>query len=373
MSTEPIHFFLPGPAYVLEEVRQALTRPIVSHRSSSFREVFGRIAEGLPEIFRTRGEVYVASGSATLLMESAILSTVETSVLNLISGAFSERWHEVCLSLGKAADRVSVPWGEAVGPDLLRQALRRRAIRGQDRGRRRYEAVTVVHNETSTGVVNPVEEIAAVVREESDALLLVDAVSSLGGAPFETDAWGVDIVLAGVQKAFALPPGLVLFTLSERAARRASKLSHRGFYTDLLRYRSKHRAGGTITTPVIPLFWALDLQVRRMLAEGIEERWGRHLDLQRRLVEWASERNLELASAAGARSRTVSCLRSPAEVAPQQLIAGLQEKGFTIASGYGKWKPSTFRIGHMGEVRRSDLERLLEAIDDVLDGLKHES
>lgn len=353
MSQEPIRFFLPGPAYVLEEVREALTGPIVSHRSGTFREVYDRIAEGLPRVFRTSGEVYAATGSSTLLMESAVISTVGESVLNLTSGAFSERWHEVCRTLGKKADQVGVPWGRAVDPDLVRQALRRRT----------YEAVTLVHNETSTGVVNPVEEVARIVREESDALLLVDAVSSLGGAPFETDAWGVDVVLAGVQKCFALPPGLVLFTLSDRAAERAEALPHRGFYTDLLRYRRKHRQGGTITTPVISLFWALDLQLQRMLAEGVEERWARHRRLQQQTLAWAEGHGCEAVAAPEARSWTVSCLRPPAGISAPRLITALAEKGFTVASGYGRWKGETFRIGHMGEVREDDLEALFAATE----------
>ncbi|MCB1055173.1 MAG: alanine--glyoxylate aminotransferase family protein, partial [Acidobacteria bacterium] len=251
MHREPIRYFLPGPAYVLEEVRQALTGPVMGHRSPAFREIYDRLSEGLPRVFRTAGDVYLATGSSTLVMESAVVSTVSRRVLHLTSGAFSERWHQISLSHGLEADRVAVPWGRAVDPELVRAALRRG----------RYEAVTVVHNETSTGVVNPVAEISRVVREESDALLLVDCVSSLGGAPFETDEWGVDVALAGVQKCLALPPGLTLLTLSERAARQAETVSGRGYYTDLLRYRDKHAGGGPITTPVVSIVYALDFQL----------------------------------------------------------------------------------------------------------------
>ena len=146
---EPIRFFLPGPCYVLEEVRAELTAPVVGHRSATFRELYARIAPHLPPLFGTRREVYIATGSSTLVMEAAVASAVESSVLNVTCGSFSERWHAISNSLGKEADRLAVPWGQAVDPDLLRRAL----------ARKRYEAVTLVHNETSTGVINPIAEL----------------------------------------------------------------------------------------------------------------------------------------------------------------------------------------------------------------------
>jgi aspartate aminotransferase-like enzyme len=329
---------------------------MVGHRSAPFKAFYRRLAERLPPVFRTSGEVMIATGSSTLVMESAVVSTVASDVLNLTCGAFSERWHAISRAAGKSADAVAVPWGQAVDPDLVRTALRRK----------RYEAVTLVHNETSTGVTSPLAEIARAVREESDALLLVDTVSSLGGAPVEAEAWGLDVVLAGTQKALALPPGLTLFTLSERAARRAGRVPRRGFYTDLLRYRDQHRAGGPITTPAIPLLYALDRQLDRILAEGMEARWERHAGLQRRTGRWAAGRGCAYASAPGARSLTVSCLQPPAGVAAPALVSGLAARGFTVGGGYGPWKSTTFRIGHMGEVRERDLEGLFAAADEVL-------
>lgn len=355
--TEPIKFFLPGPGYVPEDVRQAMTQPMLGHRSAGFKDLYLKVAERLPQVLRTKGDVLIATGSSTLIMESAVVSCVRQDVLNLTNGAFSERWHAISKSVGKWTDKISVPWGQAVDPDLVRSALRRK----------RYDAVTLVHNETSTGAMSPLAEIARAVREESDALILVDTVSSLGGAPVETDAWGLDVVLAGTQKAIAVPPGLTLFTLSERAAERAARVPHRGFYTDLLRYRDKHREGGPITTPAIPLFYALDVQLDRILAEGMETRWQRHERLYRRTAAWAASQGCEYATAENARSLTVSCLKPPAGVDPQSIVKGLAERGYTIGGGYGDWKPTTFRIGHMGEVRESDLDALLAEIDPIME------
>jgi aspartate aminotransferase-like enzyme len=356
LSPEPIRFFLPGPTYVPEDARRAMARPLIGHRSAEFRSIWSSIAARLPAVLRTQGEVLIASGSSTLVMEGAIASLVREDVLHLVGGAFGERWFSISRSLGRAPERLDASMGEANDPDALRAALRRK----------RYEAVALVHNETSTGVMNPLADLARVVREESDALILVDAVSSLGGAPVETDVWGIDVVLAGVQKALALPPGLTVFTLSERAAERARTVPRRGFYTDLLRYRDKHREGGAITTPAIPLVFALDVQLDRIVAEGMEARWARHEGLQRRTAAWAQERGLAFAAAAGARSWTVSCLKPPPGVAAPDVVKAAGRAGFTLGSGYGDWKPSTFRIGHMGEVRNEDLGALLAALDEVL-------
>jgi predicted phosphoserine aminotransferase len=355
--TEPIKFFLPGPTYVPEDARQAMTQPMVGHRSPGFKDFYIKLSAKLPKLLRTSGDVMVATGSSTLVMESAVISCVREDVLCLTNGAFSERWHSIAKSTGKSADKLSAPWGQAIDPEALRAALRRK----------KYDAVTVVHNETSTGVMNPIADLARVVREEGDALVIVDAVSSLGGAPVETDDWGLDICLAGTQKAIAVPPGLTVFTLSDRAVERAKAVPHRGFYTDLLRYLDKHKEGGFITTPGIPLLWALDVQLDRILAEGMEARWERHRQLQQKTAQWAASRGCAYSSAENARSLTVSCFNSPAGVDPQAIVKGCTAQGYTIGSGYGDWKPTTFRIGHMGEVRESDLDALLAVIDQILE------
>lgn len=351
---ESIRFFLPGPVYVLEETRATMTRPMVAHRSAEFRAVWESISNLLPGLLRTRRQPMVATGSSTLLMEAALTSCTRRDVLHLTQGAFSERWLAIGRALGRDSDELAVPWGEAVDPELLRAVLRRK----------RYEAVTICHNETSTGVVNDLERLARVVREESDALVLVDAVSSLGGDRVETDAWGLDFVFAGTQKGIAAPPGLAVFAMSERAEERAAVVPCRGFYGDLLRYRDKQRDGGPITTPAIPVCYALEHQLRLIEQEGIEARWLRHVGLARATADCAARLGLEFASAATARSRTVGCLRAPAGVAAPDLVAALSRRGFVVGGGYGRWKPTTFRIGHMGEVRERDLAALLEALEE---------
>ena len=353
---EAIRYFVPGPVYVLEEVRAAMLAPVVGHRSPEFMPVYKRITEALKPVFRTTRDVYMATSSATFLMEAALTSLVSRDVLHLTNGAFSERWFDIGKSLGKGSDQIAAPWGEIVAPEVVRQALRRK----------RYEAVTVAHNETATGVVNPLAAIARVVREESDALLLVDAVSSLAGAPVETDAWELDFVFAGSQKGLATPPGLTVFTFSQRAEERAAAIPHRGYYGDLLRYRDKHREGGPITTAAVSIAWALDLQLERIAREGIEARWARHAAMQSQTDAWAKAHGFAFASAANGRSATVSCLRPPAGVEARALVAALKKRGFTLGGGYGRFKDSTFRVGHMGEVQPTDLAALLAAIAEEI-------
>lgn len=355
---EPARFFVPGPSWVREEVLRAMTAHPLPHRGAEFKARYASVAARLPALFRTAGDVLIASGSGTLAMQASIASLVGREVLHLTNGAFSERWHAISVSLGKQADRVSAPWGEPVDPGAVRGALRWK----------RYEAVAVAHSETSTGVLNPVAAIARVVREESDALVLVDAVSSLGGTAVETDAWDLDLVLTSSQKALALPPGLALFTLSDRAAERAAAVPGRGWYTDLLRYRDDHRVGGTtITTPCEPVVFALDHQLAAIEAEGIEQRWERHRRMAETTRAWAEERGLGLAAAEGFRSPTVTCLRPPEGVAAPDLVARARARGWTLGGGYGAWKESTFRIGHMGDVGPDDLSALLDVLDEVLE------
>lgn len=359
MTQEPIRYFLPGPTYVRRDVREAMLADLFGHRSAEMGRLYASVAPKLPPIFRTAGDVYIATSSATLAMQGAIQSTVPERVLHLVCGAFSGRWYDISVMLGRTADKIEVPWGEAIDPEVVRQALRRQ----------RYDAVAFAHSETSTGVLNPAEEIARVVREESDALVLVDTVSSLAGTAVEIDQWGLDVVLTGSQKALSIPPGLAFFTLSERAIARAERAANRGFYTDLLRYREMHAKGGTISTPAISTLFAADLQLGHILDEGIEERWERHRVCHRMVEDWAARSGFEFL-AASHRSPTVSCLLPPPGIDAPRLVETLAEAGWTIGPGYGKLKPSSIRLGHMGEVGPAHLSGLLEAIDAAIAALR---
>lgn len=349
--------FVPGPVDVDPQVLAAQTRPMLPHRSAEFEAIFRRSWEKARQLFLTRNLVFVVSASGTGLQEAAVRNFVREDVLACVNGAFSKRWYEVAQGNGKQAGLLETDWSRPISPAQVVQALRQK----------RYEAILLVHNETSTGLQNPVREIAAAVRQASpETLICVDAVSSLGGVRIETDAWGLDMVLTSSQKCLALPPGLALAAVSERALAYAETVPGRGWYFDLVRLAKHLRKDSTPATPALSLIYALDAQLDRILAEGLEARFARHSAMARRVQDWALRRGFDLFAAEGYRSQTVTTVTNNLNLDFAALNAYLLERGMRIANGYGPLKGKTFRIAHMGETRLEDIDRLLEALDAYL-------
>ena len=349
--------FVPGPVDVDPEVLDAQTQAMLPHRSAEFEEIFHRTEDKARKVFYTGNRVFITASSGTGLQEAAVRNFANARVLNCTNGAFGNRWHDVAKSNGKQADKLDVPWGEPVTPELVTEALK-----GTD-----YEILTVVHNETSTGLQNPVGEIAAAVRAVSpETLICVDAVSSLSGAKIETDAWGLDFVLTSSQKALAIPPGLGLAATSDRALARAEDVENRGWYFDLLRMEKHRIANSTPATPATSLINALDFQLDRILEEGIEARFDRHAAMAARVQNWALERGFGLFAPDGYRSQTVTTVVNTREIDFADLNAFLMARDMRLANGYGALKGKTFRIAHMGELTIDDIEVLLTAMDEFL-------
>ena len=351
-SPGQVKFFLPGPVWVRRGVREAMAHEAIGHRGKAFADLYADIPSRLAQVFRTRGFVFTATSAATGLWEAALLNLAPERVLAIASGAFSERWAQCSRDLGLSVDVLESAWGSPVDPDAVTAALKKA----------RYDAVTIVHSETSTGTLNDLEAIARAVRAGSEAFVLADVVTSLAGSPVECDAWGVDFALAGSQKALALPPGLGVAFASDRYRARARERS-RAHYLRLSEAEAFAEKHQTPYTPSTPHLFALDVQLDHILAETVEGRWARHDAMRRRVEAWAAERGHTFAPAVGARSWTVSCLKPRPGVSSEALVAKVKESGFTIGGGYGKWKPSTFRIGHMGDVDLASLETLLSALD----------
>lgn len=354
-------FFLPGPTEVRPEILAAQTRPMIGHRGKGMEQLIAQIMPGLKRIFRTERPVYISASSATGLMEAAIRNCGGRRVLSLVNGAFSERFYRIALANGCEAETYEVPLGQAHDPARLAALLRGR----------RYDAVTVVHSETSTGALNPIQQLAEVVWKADDVLLLVDSVTGIAGAAVETDAWQLDFVLTGSQKALALPPGLALGVAHPRALARAKGQPHRGVYFDLMEFESYIHKHQTPNTPAVSLMYALAAQVVRIEQETIEGRWARHQAMAERTWSWAeSERSLgrdvRVLAPEGFRSPTVSCLSVPEGKTGSQVNEAMQARGFTISAGYGALKESTIRIGHMGDHTVAELDDLLAALTEVL-------
>src|SRR5438876_11287456 len=330
---------------------------MIGHRSGAMEQLLAGIAPGLARLFRTSGSVLGGTASATGFMELAVRNGVRRRALSLVNGAFSERFARIVGACGKECIRLDVPLGCAIEADMLRDALRRTPV----------DAVTLVHSETSTGVLQDVEALAAAAREFDDVVLLVDAVTSLAGSPVEPDRWGLDFTFSGSQKALALPSGLALGVASQRMLERAKTLPDRGLYFDLIAFEEATRKFQPTNTPAISLLYALETQLGRVEREGgIEARWRRHDTMRQRVEAWSEERGLALLPAEGRRSWAVSCLKLREGQSAKAVVSGLQEEGWTIGSGYGALKDSTIRIGHMGDHTLGALEELLALLGGLL-------
>ena len=349
-------FFVPGPTWVRPAILREMTRPMIGHRSAEFKELFHSIVTDLKPLFATTQDTFVATCSGTGLMQASLANCVPRRVLVTTCGAFSERWAAIAESLGLEVDRLDTAWGTAVEPHALIDHLRSR--------RAHYDAVTLTHNETSTGVTNDVAALARVVREESpDTLILVDAVSSLGGIPVLVDEWALDVCFASVQKGIALPPGITLFAVSERALARAAKTPYRGTYFDFLQFKKHADTDGVPSTPSIPHFFALAAQLDAILRkETLDARFRRH-EAMRELTIRKTATYAKLASDPAHASATVTALAPVKD--PELIRSEMKKRGFTLGGGYGDWKTMTFRVGHMGDVPLASLDAMLDVLTEV--------
>ncbi|MEN8375546.1 MAG: alanine--glyoxylate aminotransferase family protein [Gemmatimonadota bacterium] len=354
-------FFLPGPTEVRPEILRAQIGPMIGHRTRATEAVVERLQRGLRPLFGTARPVYIAPSSATGLMEAAIRNGARARVLCLVNGAFSERFVKIARACGLEADELVVEWGDAHDPDRVAEALSGGG----------YDAVTVVHCETSTGVLNPVREIAAVAHEAGDVAVLVDGVTSVAGMEIRADDWDIDFILTGSQKALALPPGLAFGVAQESLLARAGDNPRRGLYFDFLAFEKNLEKNQTPTTPAMSLLYALATQLDAIESETVAGRVGRHRDMATTLYAWvdaARDRGipLEVVAPEGFRSPTVTCLRPPPGWSGPEIQEALAARGFTVAPGYGKLKEEMFRIGHMGDHTVAELETLLGVLEEVL-------
>ncbi len=349
------HMFVPGPVDVAPEVLQTMSKPMLPHRSKEYEAIHRSAAEKAQKIFFTQYRVYLGTHSGSGMQEAGIRNLVEKDVLSCVNGAFSKRWYDVAVSNGKSADKLDIEWGKAIMPDDLRTALKKK----------HYEAVTIVHNETSTGVESPLKELCAVVREVSpETFILVDAVSSLAGSKIEMDAWDIDFLLTSSQKCLALPPGLSLAGVNDRCLQKAEKVANRGWYFDLLLLEKHRLKDSTGMTPVIPLVYALDFQLDRILAEGMEARFARHAAMSQRVYDWAQGHGMSTFADAACLSKTVATINNDRNLSISDLNKFLMEKyQMRISNGYGDLKDKTFRIATMGETTLQDVDTLLGGME----------
>ena len=351
--------FIPGPTEVRKEILDAQSQWMIGHRSKDFGELYHRCVTKTAEALGTKNHVMWFTSSGTGTMEGAVRNLVDADgkILHTVNGAFSDRWFKIAKACGKKAESIGVEWGKAIKPEMIETELAKGG----------YTALAITHNETSTGVRQPIEEIGKMMKAKfPDVFILVDAVSGLMGDWFDIDALGLDAVVASSQKAVALPPGLAVAVVSQRALDKCRTVKDRGYYFDwdamLKRYDKDHQ---TPTTPAISLFWALDKELDKILEETMKGRYQRHLEMAKFTREWV-RKHFALFAEPGYESVTLTTAANNKGISVADLNKGLAEKGLQISNGYGDLKEKTFRIAHMGDLTMDDMKEVTGAIEQVL-------
>jgi aspartate aminotransferase-like enzyme len=349
--------FIPGPVTVTEDVLQKMATPMIGHRGKEASNLQRSISDKLRKLMYTKNEILLSTSSGSGLMEGSIRSCTQKKAAVFSCGDFGNRWFAMAEDNNVPADKFEVAWGNPNLPEQVDQVL----------ATGKYDLITVTHNETSTGIMNPVEEIAQVMTKYPEVIFCLDVVSSLGGVKIEVDKLGIDVCLTSSQKCLGLPPGLSLCSISEKALEAARKVKFRGTYFDLLKlYDYIQKADYQYpSTPSLSHMFALDYQLDKIFEEGLEKRFARHIELANYVRKWAKEK-FDLFAPEEYASNTVTCVKNTREISIADLNKALGKRGYMISNGYGKLADKTFRIAHMNEATIMEIKELLSIIDEIL-------
>lgn len=357
MKNSNFRLYIPGPVNVSDRVQNAMNQGLVGHRSPEFTDLYTSIQPRLQKLMQTEDPVFVHTCSSWGGMEAAVVNCCRERVLNCMSGAFSDKWYSVSLACGKEAKDLRFEWGIPLDPDVI----------GKELSTGSYDAITIVHNETSTGTQNPISAIMDVLKAFPDVISIVDAVSSFSAIPIEKDNLGIDVLITGSQKALALPPGLCLIGISERALKRSEQIKLRGYYFDFQELYKNYLKGGTPTTPAISLFYGLKEQLNVIDEEGLDNRYARHIRLNNVVRSWVKDNDLELLPPDEFASQSLCCVKNTRNIDVVGLAKALKERYHCVMdTGYGKLKGKTFRISNMGDETDAGIAALLEHLNTLL-------
>lgn len=350
--------FIPGPVDVRQEVLEAMGMPMIGHRTADATELQKRVSEKLKKVFHTENTILLSTTSGTGLMEGSIRSLTNKRVAIFSVGAFGDRWAELAESNNIPVDLVKSEWGQPTTPEMVEEYL----------STGKYDVFTITHNETSTSIMNPVEEIAKIKAKYPDVLWLVDSVSSMAGAKIEVDKLGIDVCITSTQKALGVPPGLAICSLSEKAIERAKTVKHRGTYLDLLtlyKYVQK-KPYQYPSTPSLSHMYALDVQLDYILnVEGLENRYKRHQEMAEITRAWA-KKHFDTFAAEGYQSVTLTNVANTKGISIKELIKRVADRGYVLANGYGDMKEKTFRIAHMADTTVVELQKYLTVLEEEI-------
>jgi len=355
----PPKLFIPGPVKVNDDVLKQLSRPTLGHRLKEYAQLHSETVEMLKKVLFTEQNVYLFTCSGSGGWEAAVVNCVgpDESLLCTCCGAFSDKWSKLAQSCGRNVEELKVDWGKPILPDMIDEKL----------ATGKYSAVTLVYNETSTGLTNPLYEVSEMMREKyPDVLVFVDAVSGMVGLPLHFDRLGWDVAFASVQKAFAIPPGLAVVAVTDRALEKSKNVPDRGYYFDFQNFAQRNEKDQTPTTPAIPHIMALHYQCKKLLDEGMENVWERHRRMGDFVRAWAKEK-FALFPEKKYASNTLTAVENTRGINVAETIKAIQEKhNVVFGNGYGKIKEKTFRIAHMGDITLDEIKELLAWIDEEI-------
>ena len=348
--------FIPGPVEVYPDILKAMGTPMIGHRTKDYTDLHKRVKEKLQKFLYTQNKIFLSTSSGTGVMEACVRNCSNKAIASFPCGEFGERWYQIALANGKKADAFPVELGKAIKPEMVDRVL----------ATGKYDAVLITHNETSVGVMNPLAEIAVVLKKYPEIVFLVDAVSAMAGVKIEVDQWGIDVCLASTQKGFAWPPGFAVFSVSPKALARARQVPNRGYYFDFVEFEKFDEKNQTPTTPSVSHIFALDAQLDKFFKEGLDNRFARHLKMAEICRKWAKDNGFTLFPEPGYESITMTTVNNIRNIDITKLNDELAKKGFIISAGYGKLKDTTFRIAHMGDTTPDELKELLVTIESIL-------
>ena len=349
--------FIPGPVEVSARTMAAFSRPMIGHRGDDFKNLYRDIHPKLQTLFGTKQPVFLSTSSAWGVMEASIRNLVDRGVLCCMCGAFSDKWLDVARRCGKNAEPLQVDWGKHIDPKDVDLTL----------SSGKFDTMTLIHNETSTGAMNPLPEICCTLAKYSDVVLILDTVSSFSAMKIDMDALGIDVMLTGAQKALALPPGFSLVSVSEKAFVRAEKQKDRGYYFDFLEFRKQQAEWMTPSTPSIGHIFALRSKLDEIFEEGLDARFARHIRTNALVHDWIRRAGFDFYAEDGFRSKTLTCVKNNKHIDVLAMAKKLREKHHLIIDpGYGKLRGKTFRLSNMGDETEETVSHLLNCLDDCL-------
>lgn len=349
--------FIPGPIDVNKDVLECMSTQVIGHRGKEASKLQHDISKKLKSLFYTNSEILLSTSSGSGLMEGSIRSCTSKRAAVFSCGSFGRRWYNMGVSNMVPVDLFEVELGKAISPEMVDKVL----------STGKYDLITITHNETSTGITNPIEAIGEVIKKYEDVIYCVDAVSSAGGIKIEVDKIGIDICITSVQKALGLPPGMSICTFSNKAVQRAKKVPYRGTYFDLLAMYEYivNKNYQYPSTPSLSHMFALDFQLNQILKEGLENRFLRHKEMANIVRTWAKE-HFQIFTDENYLSNTLTVVKNTKGISVSNLNDKLKERNLEIANGYGELKEKTFRISHMGDYSVDDVKDLLNNIDEIL-------